>query len=134
MQATDEHKFLNEDTIQNLEHLLDSATVDDVVKDKIQETLCLNFKTNIAIANCISKEYREFSKKLSETRQFSSNNYKICFTNAGKGNLSVCMYVSEYNNRMERLLSDKRIYKQRKINSSESLRKRTSTVRQKGFW
>ena len=58
----------------------------------------------------ISVEDREFSKKLSATHKFLKVNQDIFFTNADKGNMTVCLKKDDYVKKMENILSDKSTY------------------------
>lgn len=60
--------------------------------------LCLikNIESVITRPSINDKQNKEFSKKLSITKEFCKDNQSVFFTRAHKGNVTVCLNVDDY--------------------------------------
>lgn len=102
-------------TIKNLEEKLEfaerSKIIDKNTSDEIRISVTQCLKSSSRSKSHITREDKDFNKKLKKTKSFIKENPSIFFTNADKGNLTVCLYRSEYNAKMNELLSDENFYK-----------------------
>ena len=98
------------DTIKNLEPSLLSLDIQENLKNEIREKVTCNINNNLKKQYHISNEDRIFSKKLKTTKIFFFNYPDIFFTNADKGNVTVCLQKSTYYTKMLNLLSDTSTY------------------------
>ena len=76
----------------------------------------------------ISMEDINFANKLKVAKQFLKNNPDIFFTNADKGNLTVCLKKSTYDTKMTDLLSNTSTYIPITRNPFKNLQSSTSNI------
>ena len=98
-------------TVKNLEYSLRKIEVGHTIKNNIRESVTNALINEMGKVRHISSQDREFSKKLVDTNNFLKQNSNVFFTRADKGNLTVCMNKTDYVNKMNALLDDKRTYK-----------------------
>ena len=97
-------------TVKNLESGLNSLNLDNDTITEIREGIVDNITRHSKKSIHISESDREFAKNLVHTKTFLKNNNDIFFTKADKGNLTVCMNISDYKQKMNTLLEDKSTY------------------------
>ena len=97
-------------TIKELESKFERVNFDDSVKDKFRRNMCGIFQSQLRNRGCFSLYDRSLSNKLAHTKSLLKQNPEVFFTRADKGNLSVCLYLSDYQDRMHKLLSDTDTY------------------------
>ena len=71
---------------------------------------------------------KNFKRKVTNTIKFIKNNSDIWFTTSDKGNVTVCLSKTEYNEKMQLLLSDTTVYEKIKKNPLKKLQLDTSTI------
>ena len=116
------------DTIKNVESSLLSLDINSDLKNEIREKVTNNIMHNFNKDANISMEDRNFANKLKVTKQFLKNNPDIFFTNADKGNLTVCLKKSTYNTKMTDLLSNTSTYISITRNPLKKLQSSTSNI------
>ena len=98
-------------TVKNLEYSLRKIEDGHTIKNNIRESVTNALINEMGKVRHISSQDREFSKKLVDMNNFLKQNSNVFFTRADKGNLTVCMNKTDYVNKMNALLDDKRTYK-----------------------
>ena len=115
-------------SIKNIEYALDSINIDKNIVDDIRESFVGALEQSAKKVDHIPQSDRDFAKKLSNTKLFLKNNNNIFFTRADKGNLTVCMNVSDYKLKMNTLFQDKKFYSVCKRSPLKSLQNKVHKI------
>uniref|UniRef100_A0ABD2W8E4 Reverse transcriptase domain-containing protein n=1 Tax=Trichogramma kaykai TaxID=54128 RepID=A0ABD2W8E4_9HYME len=117
------------DTIKNVESCISQLRLEETdVQNDIRNIVVNNLKSSTKNMMNVSKSDQLLNDKLQQTRDFLKDNKHLFFTKADKGNVTVCMEVDEYNNKMSLLLNDEKTYEKVKRNPLSKLRLNTATL------
>ena len=106
------------DTIKNIESKLGILKIDSNVKNEIRSVVTSNISRNLKSKVALTPKDKLFEQNLKLTKAFIKNHKeKIFFAKADEGNVTVCMKVDEYKEKMKLLLNDRHTYKIEKRNS-----------------
>ena len=98
-------------TIKDVESNLKNLDLHNDVKNEIRENLTSVTSNNHKRSVHISHQEKLFSTNLTKTKSYLKHNPNIFFTHADKGNLTICINVLDYQNKMVDLLKDNNTYK-----------------------
>ena len=116
------------DTVKNVEISLRDSEVPSALKSEIREKVSSNLRSGFRQQKHMTTNDRNLNIKLRETKKFIKNNPDIMFTTSDKGNVTVCLYKADYNEKMLKLLSDGTTYENVKKNPLKKLQTDTSKI------
>ena len=115
-------------TIKNLENSLEVLKLDVDTKNSIRQQAVRIIKVHSLNTPHMNKFERESFDNLLFTKRFLKENPNIFFTKSGKGNVTVCLNVDDYQDKMKILLNDKDTYTIVPRNPLKILQSKTSKI------
>ena len=97
-------------------------------QSEIRKKVVLNLRTGFKQQRHVNINDRKLNTKIAKTKACIKNNPDVVFTTSHKGNVTVCLQKTEYQEKMLKLLSDTNIYEIIKKNPLKKLQTNTSTI------
>ncbi|XP_043469746.1 uncharacterized protein LOC122503318 [Leptopilina heterotoma] len=115
-------------TVKNLEFCLSKVDIDENSKNTLRGKFSDVLSNNLKNKNSLTNQDKSFSKKLNITKTFLKNNPELFFTPADKGNVTVLLKKTDYNQKMTNMFTDTTTYELIKKNPIKKLIKNTSSI------